>query len=67
MDIHKVYSVATNDYLSFGNDKMEPLANYSNIVYSNLQIRDIFIRYVVDLNSRGEYIVSKLDRRIYEK
>lgn len=67
LDIQKVYSVATNDYLSFGNDKMEPLANYSNIVYSNLQIRDIFIRYVVDLNSRGEYIVSKLDRRIYEK
>ena len=59
---------AGGDNMDFHNtSKLNKLLYTFKTIYSNLQIRDIFIRYVVDLNSRGEYIVSKLDRRIYEK
>ena len=67
LDKNRMYCVATNDYLSFGNDKMESLARHINIVYSTLKVRDVFIDYITDLESRGEVISSKLDGRIYKK
>lgn len=67
LDKSRIYHIATNDYLSLGNDKMEPLANHTDIVYLNLKVRDIFVDYIVDLESRGEVVSSKLDGRIYKK
>lgn len=64
---NRMYHIATNDYLSFGNDKMEPLSRHIHIIHSNLQVRNVFINYITDLEQRGEKITSKLDGRIYEK
>lgn len=41
-----LYRVATSDYLSGGNDHMEPLANYSSIWKSDAKIRDLYIEYI---------------------
>lgn len=67
LDKNRMYNIATNDYLSFGNDKMEPLSRHIHITHLNLQVRSVFINYITDLEQRGEKITSKLDGRIYEK
>lgn len=40
------YTVATSDYLSQGNDHMEPLARYVEIWRSEEKIRDLYIEYI---------------------
>lgn len=67
LDKNRMYNIATNDYLSFGNDKMEPLSRHIHITHLNLQVRSVLINYITDLEQRGEKITSKLDGRIYEK
>lgn len=41
-----LYQVATSDYLSEGNDHMEPLANYTAIEKTDITIRDLYTEYI---------------------
>ena len=41
-----IYRVATSDYLSEGNDHLEPLANYTAIERTDLKIRDLYIEHI---------------------
>ena len=55
-----VYTVATNDYLSYGNDYLTPLANYLDIWDSQTTIRDVFTNYIKE----HKEISAKTDGRI---
>ncbi len=43
---NRTYRVLTNDYLSFGNDFLYPLANYTDIHSFDITIREILIDYI---------------------
>jgi len=63
VDKDHVYRLATNDYLSFGNDKMVPLVNNLKIYDTGLQLRDLILESISECSS----VASVLDGRIYEK
>ncbi len=46
LDKEKLYSIATNDYLAGGNDKMEQLAQYEKRTNTGLKIRTILLDYI---------------------
>ena len=64
IDSAKVYKVITTDYLSWGNDQLEPLANYINSIPLNMMMRDAMFDYVTCASINNEKISSKLDKRI---
>ena len=63
IDANRIYRLATNDYLSFGNDKMEPLVNSLSVYDTGLQLRDLILESIAELSP----VESVLDGRIYEK
>lgn len=64
VDPEKIYSIATNDFLAGGNDRMVPLATPVKRVDTGLKIRNILMEYVIRENRNGLHIGSKLDGRI---
>jgi len=64
LDTKKLYSIATNDYLAGGNDKMVQLAMYEKRVNTGIKIRDILLDYIKGETKKGNMIQSKLDGRI---
>jgi len=60
----KLYSIATNDYLAGGNDKMVQLAQYEKRVNTGVKIRTILLDYIKNETKKGNKIQSKLDGRI---
>lgn len=64
LDIAKMYSIATNDYLAGGNDKMIQLAQYEKRLNTNIKIRDMLLNYIQNETKKGNKIQSKLDGRI---
>jgi len=64
LDNSKVYSIATNDYLAGGNDKMIQLAQYEKRLNTNIKIRDMLLNYIRNETKKGNKIQSKLDGRI---
>lgn len=64
LDVDKLYSIATNDFLAGGNDRMVPLANPEKRVDTGLKIRNILMEYVIRENRNGNKINAKLDGRI---
>ena len=67
VDTARVYKVVSTDYLSWGNDQLEPLANYNKSTPLNLMMRDAMFDYVTCATIKGEKISSKLDNRIIVK
>lgn len=65
IDPEKLYSVATNDFLAGGNDRMIPLTTAVKRVDTGLKIRNILMEAAVRAGQKEEKIESKLDRRIY--
>ncbi len=59
-----LYSIATNDFLAAGNDRMIPLATPEKRVDTGLKIRNILMEYVIRETREGRKIGSKLDGRI---
>lgn len=57
---NKKYYVATSDYLSTGNDHLEPLANHTNIWCSHKKIRELYRDYIIS----QKVISAKKDGRI---
>ena len=66
LDVEKIYSIATNDYLAEGNDKMNQLAEYEKMEKTGIKIRDMFIEHIRKETEKGNQISSQLDGRIYE-
>lgn len=64
VDTARVYKVVSTDYLSWGNDQLEPLANYIKSTPLNMMMRDAMFDYVTCATIKGEKIVTKLDNRI---
>lgn len=64
IDTARLYTIATNDYLAGGNDKMVQLALYEKRLDTGLKIRDVLLRYIKDETRRGNAIQSQLDGRI---
>ena len=60
----KLYSIATNDYLAGGNDKMIQLAQYEKRINTGLKIRNVLINHIKSETQKGNLIQSKLDGRI---
>ena len=64
IDPEKEYYIATNDYLSYGNDQMTPLANYTEIIKTDKSLRDIILQYIEEETSEGREIQGVKDGRI---
>ena len=64
LDPTKVYSIATNDYLAGGNDKMVQLAQPEKRVNTGIKVRTMLLNYIKAETKKGNKIQSKLDGRI---
>lgn len=64
IDSTKTYKVVTTDYLSWGNDQLEPLANYINSTPLNMMMRDAMFDYVTCATINNQKISAKTDNRI---
>lgn len=64
LDMNRVYSIATNDYLADGNGGNVQLTMSEKREDSGLKIRDILLQHVKDETNKGNKIKSKLDGRI---
>jgi 2',3'-cyclic-nucleotide 2'-phosphodiesterase (5'-nucleotidase family) len=64
LDVNKLYSIATNDYLAGGNDKMYQLAMYEKRVNTSIKVRNMLLQYIKNETQMGRKIQSKLDGRI---
>lgn len=62
---NKTYTIATNDFLAEGNDRMVQLAGYEKRINTGLEIRKIFIEYIQQQAEEGKPISSQPDGRIY--
>ncbi len=64
LDLNKNYTVATNDYLAGGNDKMPQLKQSEKSEFTGIKIRDLLLEYIKTETAKGNLIQSKLDGRI---
>jgi len=64
LDTNKLYSIATNDYLAAGNDKMVQLAQNVKRINTGIKVRDMLLDYIKTETKNGNKIQSKLDGRI---
>lgn len=64
LDLNKTYSIATNDYLAGGNDKMIQLAQYTKRINTGIKIRNMLLDYIKNESKKGNMIQSALDGRI---
>ncbi|MDR1544107.1 MAG: 5'-nucleotidase C-terminal domain-containing protein [Prevotellaceae bacterium] len=65
LDTNRNYQVLTTDYLSFGNDKLYALADYSAIYSLKKPLREAIIEYVKKENKKGKKITAKLKNKGY--
>jgi 2',3'-cyclic-nucleotide 2'-phosphodiesterase (5'-nucleotidase family) len=63
LDNSKLYSIATNDYLAGGNDKMEVLAENEKKVNTGMKIRNMLLNYIKAETAKGNEINAVLDGR----
>ena len=63
IDSTQTYKVVTTDYLSWGNDQLTPLANYTNSTPLNLMMRDAMLNYLKD----NKILYAPNDKRILLK
>lgn len=64
LDKTKIYSIATNDYLAGGNDKMTALALNDKCINTGIKIRNMLLDYIKAETAKGNEIGAKLDGRI---
>ena len=64
IDLKKTYTIATNDYLAAGNDKMEPLAQNIKSEFTNIKIRDMLLDYIKNETAQGRKINAAIEGRI---
>ena len=59
IDTLRNYKILTNDYLSFGNDYLYPLAKYTSIYAFEATIREVIIDYIRYKTRKGEPITAQ--------
>ncbi|MDR3327221.1 MAG: 5'-nucleotidase C-terminal domain-containing protein [Prevotellaceae bacterium] len=59
------YKVLTTDYLSFGNDLMFPMADYSEIYTFGQPLREIIIDFIKNKHKKGKEISASLKNQVY--
>jgi len=64
LDVNKLYSIATNDYLAAGNDKMVQLAQNEKRLNTGIKVRNMLLDYIKAETKNGNKIEAKLDGRI---
>lgn len=64
LDKNKLYSIATNDYLAGGNDKMVQLAMAEKKQETGIKVRNMLLEYIQSETAAGRKIDGKLDGRI---
>lgn len=64
LDPEKTYTVATNDYLAGGNDKMTALAGYTKRINTSIKVRSMLLDFIKHETAAGRMIDSQLDGRI---
>lgn len=67
VDTHKIYKIATLDYLANGNNEMSMFLNAKKMNDTGVTIRDVMMNYVKEQTEKGNKIRSKLDGRITVK
>ena len=65
LDEDKIYRIITTDYLSFGNDHLDPLANFKAIEPLNILLRDALILDIKNQTAAGRSIKPTLKNEIY--
>jgi len=65
LDTSKNYQVLTTDYLSFGNDKLYALADYSEILPLKAPLRDVIIDYIKNEFKNGRKINAKTKGEVF--
>lgn len=65
LDTLRSYNIATNDYLSFGNDYFLPLAHYTKIQNLHIVLRDMMVDYIKQQTAEGKIITSSINHDIY--
>jgi 2',3'-cyclic-nucleotide 2'-phosphodiesterase (5'-nucleotidase family) len=65
VDKNRDYKVLTTDYLSFGNDLMFPLADYSEIYTFAQPLRQIIIDFIKNEHKKGKEISASLKNQVY--
>lgn len=64
LDMNKTYTLATNDYLAGGNDKMEVLTQHDKRLNTGIKVRTMLLHYIQNETSQGRIIDAQLDGRI---
>ena len=64
LDMQKLYSIATNDYLAGGNDNMPQLATYEKRENTGIKVRNVLLGFIKAETAAGRKIESRLDGRI---
>ena len=67
IDNDTLYSIATNDFLAGGNDRMIPLATPEKRVDTGMKIRNILMEHIIRQTQEGHKIQSRLDGRITKR
>ena len=65
IDDNKNYRIITTDYLSFGNDHLDPLAKFKTIEPLNVLLRDVLIQNIKDETAASRPIQPTLKNEIY--
>ena len=61
----QMYWIATSDYLAKGGGGFEQLSGASDLVLTEIKIRDLIIQHFEKLTNNNQWVESKLDNRIY--
>lgn len=66
IDINKVYTVATIDYLAEGNDKLVAFRKARSKIFPSepLLLRKVFLDYVRECERKGKFVASEVEGRI---
>ena len=65
IDENRTYLIITTDYLSYGNDHLEPLANFKTIESLDILVRDLLIGHIMNETKAGRAIQPTLKNNIY--
>lgn len=65
IDPQRTYRVITTDYLSYGNDHLEPLANYSKMELLQTMLRDVLTDHIRRQTAAGKTLHTNLKNQIH--
>lgn len=64
IDPDRIYYIATNDYLSWGNDGFPSMANFVTSQAANITLRDAMLQYVIKETASGRTVVAPTKENI---